>query len=82
MSKFFLSVSTSDDVDDYYADEQVDGIEISKGQSTSFELTDEEAMGLYHFIRQCLLLENKITITVADSEGFLVHRDNKNNIVR
>ena len=78
MSKFFLSVSTSDDVDDYYADEQVDGIEISKGQSTSFELTDEEAMNLYHFIRQCLLLENKIIITVTDEEGFLVHRDNKN----
>ena len=78
MSKFFLSVSTSDDVDDYYADEQVDGIEISKGQSTSFELYGQEAMSLYHFIRQCLLLENKVTITVSDSEGHLIHRDNKN----
>ncbi|MDA5386499.1 hypothetical protein [Loigolactobacillus backii] len=71
MEKFCLSASTSDDVDELYLDPRIDAIEISKGQSTSFELDNQEAMSLYRFIRQCLLLENKITITVADEKGNL-----------
>ncbi|MCL5458064.1 hypothetical protein [Loigolactobacillus coryniformis] len=74
MSEFVLSAATSDEVDEFYLDEKIDAIDVSKGQSTSFELTDEEAMNLYHFIRQCLLLENKIIITVTDEEGNLIHR--------
>lgn len=74
MSEFVLSAANSDKIDEFYLDEKIDAIDVSKGQSTSFELTDEEAMNLYHFIRQCLLLENKIIITVTDEEGNLIHR--------
>lgn len=74
MSEFVLSAATYDEIDEFYLDEKIDAIDVSKGQSTSFELTDEEAMNLYHFIRQCLLLENKIIITVTDEEGNLIHR--------
>lgn len=74
MSKLHLSVSSTDEVD-----ELAEGIEISSGDVASFELDDQEAMSLYHFIRQCLLLENKITIEVTGNEGQLVNLDNQVN---
>jgi len=73
MNKLYLSVSTQDDVDELYADEQVETAEISSSQNTMFELNDKQALDLYHFIRQCLLLENKITIVVANEDGSLIH---------
>ncbi|WP_137598208.1 hypothetical protein [Paucilactobacillus kaifaensis] len=75
MSELHLSVSSSDDVDEIYFNEQIESVDLATSQSTSFFLTDEEALKMYHFIRSCLLLENKINITVTDQDGMVGRAD-------
>lgn len=72
MKELYLSISANDDVDELMANEETDGIEITQASNSSFEFSEAEAIELYHFLRQCLLLDCAVSIEVADEDGNLL----------
>ncbi|MDP0529474.1 hypothetical protein [Lacticaseibacillus paracasei] len=69
-----LEVTCSDDLDEYLMSEDICCQKISESKlNSSFNLSEDESLKLYHYIRKCLLMGCGVVMTVsAKKDGHLL----------